>query len=274
MSLEQTDQRPLPLWDLIYLGYTLHKMEGYTEETLLIEDDSPGVIESLKFLLDNLERFELQDSDQLARMILRPLIFRFERLCDIDKNTLGEDTQKLHEALDELLDALGNEASHQYIYPVTPSKHIDVDQLIDDPSSLFELPSLLDPPLPPEFDSQLREAGRCLAVGFGYAAALFTLLATEAILKYYYEIVTGRQPGIRTWAQLNNELKVSKLKCPKLVNEFLENIVENYRNPAMHAELDIDGEMAIDIWKICADAAQQMIKDLLDRGKVTKVDLV
>jgi len=113
-----------------------------------------------------------------------------------------------------------------------------------------------------------------LAVGFGYAAALFTLLATEAILKYYYEIVTGRQPGIRTWAQLNNELKISKLKCPKLVNEYLAYIVGNYRNPAMHAELDIDGEMAIDIWKICADVAQEMIQDLLDRGKVTKVDLV
>jgi len=251
-------------------------MEGYTEESSLIslEEESPGVIASLNFLLGSLERFELQDSDELARMTLRPLIFRLEVLCDIDGKTLGENTSRLRRVLEELFESLRAETSHQHIYPVTPSKHIDVDQLIDDPSSLFELPDLLDPPLPQEFDGQLREAGRCLAVGFEYAAALFTLLATETILKYYYEIVTGRSPGKRTWGKICNELREPKHKCPRLINKYLKHIVNNYRNPAMHAQLDIDGKTAIDIWKTCADVAQEMIKDLLNRGKITKIDLV
>jgi hypothetical protein len=277
MNPDQDGRSPFHLWDLLHLGYTLCKMESYTEESLIVSSNEGdwGVIDGLKALQSALERLELQDTDDQFRLRISPLVFRLEVLYDkCGETMLGDNILDLRDGLECLFGVVREEASCRDVYLVTPSKSLDLDRLIDEPGRYFGLPDLLDPPLPPEVDSSLREAGRCLAVGFGPAVVLFTLLATEAILRYYYERVTGEpvpeklnwKPG---WGWFCKKLSRSVHQCPQLVIELLSRIKDDYRNLAMHASLEMEGGMALSVWGICSRTVREMMKDLVTRGKVT-----
>jgi len=294
MDHEQTDERPLCLLDLLKFGYTLHKMvEGYAENDLVApldqESSVTDIIESLRSLKSGLTQFQLRDSDVLAGETIEPLIFDLKIRRDSDEGTLGDDVEQLKDTLASLFNAVREEASHRHMYPVTPAK----------PFGDFGLPDFLEPTLPSEFDSHLREANRCSAVGFELSAVLCTLLATEVVTRYYYDQVTRTLPSEgetwvewkcpecghkatcpkcgykgrcrspseeKTWGQLVSKLEGAKYQCPKQVTDKLKHIVDEYRNPAMHAKLEMESGIATTVWRICAPLAREMIEDLLTRG--------
>jgi hypothetical protein len=278
VTTSQIDRQHLRLWDLLHLGYALCRMQGCKSEDILVSYDGaiPGIVDRLDALEADLEKFGLQDSRDVFRLKVRRLIFRLEHCGE---QILGDNVSDLQDSLDELIDAVREEACGKYSYLVEPSKKLDIARLLTEPSQYFGIPDLLDPPLPVEVDNNLREAGRCLAVDFGPAAVLFTLLATETVTKYYYRIVakdlplskSKRKP--RTWGQVVKALKEEPAyKCPPQITGSLEDIVKGYRNPAMHASIELNGGMALDLWGMCSEVTQMMIRDLSSRGKIVVVE--
>ncbi len=211
MNPEQTIGRPLLMRQLLNLGYTLRQMENCREDDPLVTvDEGPsGVIDRLEYLLRTLDRLELRNSRDSARVNLGRWRLVPRRRYDNGENTLGSQAGLLQGILCDLSLKIKAEASSMYLYPASPISEFDIERFIDEPSNMFGLPVSLDPQLPPQVDFLLEEAGRCFAVGFGPSALLFTLLATEAIVKYYYEQIAGRPPHRMTWGTINRRLKKS-----------------------------------------------------------------
>lgn len=279
MGVILTGQRPLRLGQLVRLGYTLHELEHCPADALLGTSDTepgpPGVIERLDNLMYDLEQLELMDTDGLARMTVRPLIFRLQRAHARGERQLGGYAAELHRVLRDLSAALHREAFEMYTYPVRPITAFLVERLVDEPSRLFSVPDVLEPPLPTRVDDVVREAGRCLAVGFEAAALLFILQATELIVGYYYERVTGRAPRHKSsvrpmaWGAMNSALARPEYACPSSLISDLKHIVRDYRNPAMHGRLELTEGIAVKVWALCSDAVYQMIDDLVGRRLIT-----
>jgi hypothetical protein len=267
VDLDRVEKRPPRLWEVITLGYSLHEAEGLRADTPLVSvsNDDLGANRVLQSLLGAIERFELRDTREVARCTLGQLLFRLERVRETNVNVLGAYTSDLRDSLRAVQSTLRDESASRYVYAVSPSKTLDVHRLLSEPSAAFGIPELLDPPLPPSVDVYLREAGRCLAIGFAPAAVLCTLAATETVFKYYYGRITGHRPGRRTWGQLVKTLKESEHECPQLVLRYLEVIVEDFRNPAMHSQLEIQDGMDLDIWMYCSACVQDMFSDLGSR---------
>lgn len=272
-----TEQRPLRLWQFVSLGYMLHEMESWTGDAPLAspEQGPPGVIECLRNLLGTIQQLELRDTDGLARFTIGRLEYQLDKLRKKGEITLGMLAGDFRSALAKLLPTLHDEASRKYMYPVMPT-HGDplVDRFIDEPRRLFGLQDYIKPPLPPEVDAFLAEAGRCLAIGFDLAGIHFTLLATEEVVKYYYQTVTGAPLGRKTWGELNRDLEKSEYHCPGDLITDLNNIVESYRNPAFHGRLATDRQTASRVWSLCGYAVEQIIDDLIARKMITVSDVM
>ena len=145
MGQQESAGNPWHMWDLSDFGYRLHELRACTANDILIakDEESTGVADKLESLISDLTRFELQESDNCARQRLAPLAFRFRMIGVPGETTLGSSTERLHQALDDLLDAIRVEAAERQVYPVAPSKHLQVDRLIREPSQLFGLPDRL-----------------------------------------------------------------------------------------------------------------------------------
>lgn len=261
MHTERIDQRPPTTWDLLRFGCGLRRAKD------LHTDTSVGVaVENLQSIIDEISWLEFQDTYELARRILAPVILRLKLLDPVGDLPLGAEFERVASALQPVLDELQSEAVRRTVFLVTPSKYVDVQALLNEPSRLFGLPEFLEPPLPSEVDRLIREAGRCLAANFGWAASLFTLQATEHIARHYYEIVRNEPPkDTATFRNLVQALTPTRYNCPKLVLHYLNYVVDQYRNAAMHGRLEYNSAVAIDIWTTCSNATQEILSDLARR---------
>lgn len=261
MHTERIDQRPPTTWDLLRFGCLVRRAKDLHRDTFI-----SVAVENLQSIIEEISWLEFQDTYELARRTLAPVILRLMFLDPTGNLPLGGEFERVASAIQPVLDELQSEAARRTAFLVTPSKYVDVQALLNEPSLLFGLPAFLDPPLPSEVDRLIREAGRCLAANFGWAASLFTLQATEHITRYYYEIVRKEPPkDTATFGNLVQALTPTRFNCPKLVLQYLNYVVDQYRNAAMHGRLECNSAIAIDIWTTCSSATKEMLSDLASR---------
>jgi hypothetical protein len=145
-------------------------------------------------------------------------------------------------------------------YFVSRKAGYDTYTLISNAEAVFpaDLPIKVPNAIP-----DIREAGKCLAYELGTAAGLHALRAMEAVLRKYWETITGGKPhpsqrNIGLYLQKMEKLGVGNSK----VIAALKQIKDLHRNPLMHPEETLNLEDAIGIFGIVRSAMGGMLKEI------------
>ncbi len=120
--------------------------------------------------------------------------------------------------------------------------------------------------LPPEVRSRLtseaqtdiREAGRCLALDCHTAAGLHILRAVESMITIYMAKLTKKpvRRQDRNWGVYLREL--NKANADKKLTGYLLHIKDYYRNPLMHPEQVLDANEAFSLFNASLSAIIQI----------------
>ena len=286
------EPEPKNIMGYVNLGHMICALTNCHEEALLETPDYPptGVLQQMRYVRNVIESLDTAMLLAFAEQELNPMIRRFQKKIDNDSNQVGDyyagQIQGMFTRLWEYVRIEGNDI---LIYSAQDVGKYDAQRLIQTPRMLFNLPDVVIPDLPVSVDEDLKEAGRCLTVGFVKAAILHTLLATEAVVKYFYTLMTydllndiSVSKSVKnkikyrlargTWVQmmhnLNDNTKLIRGFQKNVINEALE-IGEKFRNKAMHADFKYEEELEVAIWQDCSDLVNMILEELVNQGKCT-----
>lgn len=122
----------------------------------------------------------------------------------------------------------------------------------------------------PEAIPDVREAGKCLAFELSTAAGLHIMRALDAIIRRYWDAVSGGKPHPR---QRNlgvylKQLSEKKLGSAKAI-ATLQQIKDLHRNPLVHPEDRLTLDDAVGLFGIAQSAANYMLKEIPSPPAVT-----
>jgi len=146
---------------------------------------------------------------------------------------------------------------------IVTDKRIDVEKLLDEVAGLFAPGTFAKLPEIAQYD--FAESGKCIAFERPTAAAFHCLRATEAVLRYYYcSLVKQRRPELM-WGPMVDSLRRSRKNPPAVLLSNLDNIRHSFRNPTAHPEARYDISEVQDLFNLCVEVVNRMVKDLEDR---------
>lgn len=136
--------------------------------------------------------------------------------------------------------------------------------------------------LPENALTEVRAAGRCLALECYTACGFHVLRGLEVVMAAYYKQVSGREKEFRSWhdyvealtelEQGENGIK-PRFPSPK-VAAMLDRMRQLERNPLMHPSDTLD-EMAADtLFKLSIVTMTELAKDMRDMAGQTEMKLV
>ena len=223
-----------------------------------------GVLHNIEQFFKYLKDLELYVTERVASAKLKSTLEELKS----DKNTeVLSETQAKHisDSIDIIRVTLDAELAGIHAYTPTP-KRLDLDRLLSDVKKLFS-PAVFDS-LPDIAKHDFTEAGKCIAFETPTAAAFHILRGTESVLRNYYEEMI-RQKRIKSqmWGPIVIDLrKRSKTKPHEVLNNHLDNIRASFRNPTQHPEAIYDIHEVQDLWSVCVDVVNRMVKILKDHG--------
>ncbi len=172
-----------------------------------------------------------------------------------------EHANKLRSLMSDVRRTLDAEIEGFEAFVITP-KRLDVQKLLDD------VPALLAPgvfeKLPDVARHDLLEAAKCIAFERPTAAAFHVLRGTESVLRHFYcSLITRKRVKDLAWSPMLADLRRKKRtrKHVALYNN-LDNIPLSFRSPARDPDLFYDLHEAQDLWSLCCDSINRMMKQL------------
>lgn len=147
------------------------------------------------------------------------------------------------------------------LYLVAKKGIFDTADLIDRAELMFT-DEKLRALLPDQARDDFRQGGRCLAFEAPTAAGFHVLRAVEAVVKRYHEIAAKKPWSLtqRDWGRYIAEL--GKVGAPKRVIDLLIQIKDNYRNPLMHPEDNLDIHEAVSLLGLSQSAINAMLQEI------------
>ncbi len=147
------------------------------------------------------------------------------------------------------------------IYLVSPKAGFDTDALIEAGTLLFssDLPAKVPDALP-----DLHNATRCIAFELATAAGFHLHRAHEAVLRVYWDCVTGGEPRPKqgNMGVYLRELETRK-KGEDSVHSHLRSMKDFHRNPLMHPEQSLESvDEAIDLLSAIRCSIGYMLKEI------------
>ena len=131
-------------------------------------------------------------------------------------------------------------------------------------SDLIERAEIVFPPsvrekLPQSAISDIKQAGRCLALDSPTASGFHILRAVESVMALYYKSVLGKMmpTRMRNWGIYIKKLRGSG-KADNKVTDFLDHVRENYRNPVQHPEVMLSSDEAEVLFSISLSVIRLM----------------
>jgi hypothetical protein len=109
-------------------------------------------------------------------------------------------------------------------------------------------------------------SGACKSVAYELptAAAFHILRCTEGVLRHYYLGVIKQKrlkPDQRTWGAMVSQMRAKRLNTPSVeLLDVLDRIRVNFRNPTNHPEKIYDIDEVQDLFGLCIDAINRMVK--------------
>jgi hypothetical protein len=272
--MSQADDGELgqPLWDLVFAGFSLRALQNAKADWSIGQspEDRLGVIGHCRILRDTIVNASLYECYTKKGRKLEDLIKDLEdRVCEDAHATLGGHTSRLRLLVADLHTAFQDECVKRTAFITLPEHHIQVEKLLHDPESWFGLTfgDVLDPPRSALDDFQ--EAARCFSVGFAASAIVFSLRATEDLLRqYYYQVKKLEVRENWGWRSMVKGLKkYSPPPSPTLLDRLDK--LRKRRNEVMHP-----GQRDLDLWghkaaaqtiEECREAVMEMVMDLENR---------
>ena len=112
-----------------------------------------------------------------------------------------------------------------------------------------------------EIKKDIREAGRCLAFELPTAAGIHMMRAFEKVLRHFYKVSTGKEPGTTDIYKLIRDLREHHPDTdPKILN-ILDQIRDLHRNPLAH-DVFLEIDEAVEIFDIAKSAITAMARKL------------
>ena len=249
----------------IYKYYWFGTCERYLQDAhkdMSMSQES-GVPYNIKCFLRNLNDLGLIVTLRVAEPRLRPLLKELEGVAVLE----DEQAIRLRKAMDEIRTTLDAEIEDITAFTPTP-KRLDLNKLLDDVGGLFG-PDVFDS-LPDIARYDFMEAGKCMAFERSTATAFHILRATESVLRFYYEqMVRRNRISSRMWGPIVNDLRKHALtKKFDILNNHLDNIRNSFRNPTQHPEATYDIHEVQDLWAVCVDVVNRMIRVLLESNRL------
>ena len=153
------------------------------------------------------------------------------------------------------------ESSGKIAYLIT-DKRLDIEKLLHNQSALLA-PDIFNM-LPAICVNDFLSACKSIAYELPTAAAFHILRCAEGTLRHFYLGVIKQkrlQPGNRTWGAMVLQMRRKKTNSPPVeLLDTLDNIRINFRNPTNHPEKIFDIEEVQDLFGLCVDAINRMVK--------------
>lgn len=223
-----------------------------------------GVIDNLTEFLGYLDTLSLNVTKRVAEDKLDAITKELEDSIPDQKLSSAQAT-KLSEIMGVIRVTLDAELSGVDAFTPTP-KRLDLERLLSAVNDLFSPDTFNALPEIARYD--FSEAGKCIAFELPTGAAFHILRGTESVLRKYYEQMI-RQNRIKSlmWGPIVTDLrKRPKTKSYDVLNNHLDNIRASFRNPTQHPEAIYDIHEVQDLWSVCVDVVNRMVRILRDHG--------
>ncbi len=269
MSLIDGQDTP-SLYEIIYVGYLLRSL-WEPEENWPIDstgDEDGNILARCRDIKNSLDRFGLELCSKTIEKELDVLFNKWEKGLSENKNlTLGDSTDRLRVITRSLFTILQQEGPERPIFITMPARQIRVEALLRDPVGWFGMLSTFM--LPADTIIDFQEAARCFSVGFSPSAIIFSLRATEGVLRTYYEKVSGKNSERLQWLGMQKDLRTESFDVPNTLLQVLDELRKK-RNQAMHTgrrePANWGDDAALEILEQCQLAISQMSRDLKRRN--------
>jgi len=239
-----------------------------------LQDASSGyLIHGSGRILSNIEEFfkyldalQLIVTSRLAHRKLDDLLNKLRETED-DSKLDSESASELASAISLIRDTLEVEIEGVGAYTPTP-KRLNLDHLISNVKDLFS-PNTFEC-LPEISRYDYSEAGKCIAFERSTAGAFHILRGTEGVLRwYYFKMVRRNRISSNLWGPIVGDLRQKTLtKKYDILNNHLDNIRKSFRNPTQHPEATFDIHEVQDLWSVCVDVVNRMVKILQEEDRL------
>jgi hypothetical protein len=143
------------------------------------------------------------------------------------------------------------------VFTVTSKGIYDIRMLMSHPEHKF--PERIRRVLPSQTLSDLKQAAKCLSFEIPTACAFHICRATEALMLYYYEVLTGHAwalPKNRDWKSYIDHLRNEG--APKSIVTRLDEIRDMDRNAYAHPDRNVTLEESPIQFELCTNVMFQM----------------
>jgi hypothetical protein len=215
------------------------------------------ILDNLHRFFKYLEEFNLIVTSRAARELKE---FTKEMEKSEAKHVLSEDeATRLRTIMLDIRKTLFAELQGRVAFVVT-DKRIDVHKLMDNMGSLMA-PDIFEA-LPEIAKYDFIQAGKCIAFEVPTAAAFHLLRGTEAVLRNFYRgIVKRKRLKDLLWKPMVEALRARRSPPSKALLDNLDNIRANYRNPTQHPEMRYNIEEVQDLFGLCIQIVNRMVKE-------------
>ena len=168
-----------------------------------------------------------------------------------------DDEDCLAKGLNEFEAVFENEALAGLTYAVEQLRAYRMPMLVDGADRAFHPQALKA--LSDDILKDIKESGRCLAFELPTAAGIHMMRAFEKVLKRFYKLASGKEPGTRDIYTLIKELQDNGLAEPKTLS-VVDQIRNLHRNPLAHTVF-LDTNEAVELFDIAKSAITAMVLD-------------
>lgn len=250
------------IYNYYFFGTCLRYLQDVQEKFPIHGDGF--VIENIDTFLSYLRAIDLPVTERVARELDT---FKIE-LSETEKTSLlsEEQAKELISLMTKIRVTLEAELEGVKAFTTTP-KIIDIQKLLDDVPNLFS-PHVFNA-LPEISKYDFSEGGKCIAFERPTAAAFHILRGTESVLRLFYNSVIRRDRVKNlNWGSIISDLrKHRKTEKYNTLTNHLDNIRNSFRNPTAHPEAIYDIHEVQDLWGLCVDVTNRMIKVVISLVK-------
>ena len=253
-----------PIFEFYWFGTCLRYLQDASTSHAVHGDDH--VLGNIEAFFGYLENLGLIVTHRVAKQQLSDIRKELESVNEGDSLT-PDQADRIGSAMEKIRVTLDAELQGVHAYTPT-SKRLNLSSLLENPKALFS-PGVFDH-LPPLAQRDFANAGRCIAFEISTASAFHLMRGTEAVLRFYYnEMVRQNRVSSRNWGPIIADLrKRARTRKYDTLNNHLDNIRVSFRNPTQHPDAEYDIHEVQDLYSICIEVVNRIVKTLRKEGKV------
>ncbi len=220
------------LWEIVFVGFSLHTLyHAKAGDPIFGEQENEmGIADHLQEVQLFAKKFQLERTLRRVDRRVDTLIAKLEEVTD--GRLPDELVDDINIVAQDMLHELKNDIAQRAVFVSMPERNIQVWDLLVDPLNWFGIDGNAPLQPPKTVEADFKEAARSFAAGFSPGAIVFTLRATEGMVREFYRIVIGRAPSNRAgWNKLIKDLRSEN--CPEHIATRLNKLRER-RNKVMH----------------------------------------